>query len=597
MRTFRHPSSNVGREGGHSEAGLESARAGSFTVSAWVTRHHEKITILMLLLVITAYRLVHFGGLAVPACDYEQYRAQAVAIGNGQLALHTPIAPGTPIVMIVLAPLMPGPDPYLHANLVANLVASTALIVLLWSVTRQFLSVPFAALSTWLFAYNPETTAIALQPGSDALFVCCLIGAFVLYNRDSRWAYAAAGTATLFRYHGVLVILALFVGNFIRHRKSLRDFLCSIAATAPTAVWYVMLARASGSAPYAAGASESGGVQTGFFKSMAAATLEILPRSFGEAVKNDNIAATAFGVGCLGVIFLLAVIGLKHFWTTKRERLIPLLFFGIVVAALHTRIQAAPQRYTLPILWIFYMCAVGGLTMIFSEQRNDTKPGVAPHEVLPAALFGGCILFASWLAWPPENVASFWSIAFGLPLIIMAIPLLRKQWRSRSALALTSAITLLIAVLLLGATTFDYTVYVTNRVEKQYAELRPFVDWYREIQKPGDLLMCYAGVSSLLTAPPCDIAPESVILSCELERGDFHERVNDLDVDYVLWTESSFAVEGAVTARFERLARKCNKWFFDDLVRGCTVWQELRRFSNHGRTAIVFTPAENTQKP
>lgn len=566
----------------------------------WQVRipNREKLALFLILAVITGFRLLHFETWGAPSCDYSQYRAQAVALSNWEIATNTPIAPGTSIVMALLSPLMPGPDPYLHANAIANLIASTLLIVLLWRVMREFLSAPFAAFATWLFVYNPETTAIALQPGSDALFVCCIILAFTLYNSDSPWAYAAAGAATLFRYHGVLAVFALLVGNVVGRRGPLKHLAYAVASVAPTGLWYVMLEHASGTAPYGGAALITRrGLHTGFLKSIAAATLEVLPRSFGEALKTDNIAAFGFGLVCLAIVLILSLVGLRRFWREDRKRILPLILFTVTVFILHTRITAAPQRYTLPVLWIAYMCAVGGVSHVLRPRMAGKPTRLGPYRGLGMGVLASVALATCWLLWPPDHAASWWALAFGVPVLATIGLFSHGLWSTRSAAARATMVTFLVGALLLSASAFDYTVYVTNRIQRDYAELKPFSDWYRTVGKPDDLILCYGGVSSRLSTSPCNIPARRIVSACELQPADFHKQLEKLDADYVLWTASSFATKGVDPHRFEEVARQCNKWFFDALIKGLPDWPEIQRFSHRGRTAIVFAPAENNAQP
>jgi len=547
----------------------------------------EKLVLACTLLLITVFRVVNFETWTVPMGDYSQFRRQAIAFGNGTIDTSTPVGPITSALMAVLHPLMPGPDPYVHAGAVMSLIAGTLLILFLWRIAREFLPPALAILVVWLFAYNNEVTWTSLQPGSDSLFLCLLLLAFALDAQQSRWAYLAAALATLTRFQGGAAIIGLFVRDIIVSRERVKRALCAVGALGAFFAWYLFFKHLSGRAPYG-GVGGFTSIYFGFPKALAAALLELLPRTFAEAAKTGDTLAQLYAAGLLLVLVVLGGMGLRAMWRRDLMQTLGFLGFAVVLTAAHLTTRPAPPRYALPLLWLVYLCVVVGVHAFITRSRAGTKGTVHSGRVLWISSACCIILGACWVLWPPQYAYSWWSVAFAVPLMMAVLLLRGKQRTSRSPLAKAGIASSLVAALLLGASTYDYTAYMINREQTHYAELAPVAEWCQSNIRPGERILCQAGVYSRLSSYPFSVPCVYLADFGTLSR--VGEALND--VNYVLWVSSSQAPEGmSIDGHRERATSEYATSVIDPVKQDPSHWHELNRFSRRERTAIIYARA------
>jgi len=558
----------------------------------------EKVALALSLVIITIYRLLHFEAWALPGGDYYQYRRLAEAMGAGQLPTDGSIErpPALPVLMALLKSFAPGEDPYIHVATALSFVAGLLIIVFLWTIARAYLPAPAALLVVWLYSYNNEVSSASLAPYTDALCACFVLLTFVLDGKRSLWAYLPAGIAPLFRYQTGLLPFALFVRDMVVGPQRVKRALLAGIAVAPTFLW-LLLATVTNSedrVPYGGVAMVSQGFQPVFIKTLAAATLEILPRSFGEAVKGgDNLAMVA-GIAGFAAVLLIGLLGLSILWRRDRNRTGAMLLFAGILVAFHLRVPWGPQRYALPILWIVYLAFVAGLCRIVGQYREpDGTWVVNPRRLLSVGGVLALALLVLWVVWRPVYAMSGWSIAFAIPLIALTLlPFSDCRFSTQGGLRYATTMVMLTVCVLLGASTYDYTAYAMARNEAYYAEVHPAGMWYRSAAEPGDRMLVEFPVHSPLTTPPIGVEKEMLVSSGELPDGTPEEALDAVGANYVLWTSSSFdnPMRGvaASDARNEHRWQACHLDVFEAARGGLPGWEEYRRFEHRGKTAIVY---------
>ena len=214
------------------------------------TKRLERLGLAGLLAVTLCVWLLQFEPFHLPNNDYASFEATARAFAAGELPARYQRMPILPALMAAVAPLCPGPHPYLQATLVLNLLFSLALLVALYDLADRLLG-RGALLVPVLFAAGNQFHSMALQPLVEPSLGFFVVLAFALCARRSPWQYAAAGAAALSRYEAAPLLGVLAVVNAIADRDLRRHFALAAVAGLPFLVWLGLgTVRGSGASWY-----------------------------------------------------------------------------------------------------------------------------------------------------------------------------------------------------------------------------------------------------------------------------------------------------------------------------------------------------------
>jgi hypothetical protein len=309
----------------------------------------ERLGLAGLLLVTLIVWILQFQPFDLPNNDYPSFEVTARAFAAGELPARFQRMPILPGLMALLAPVLPGPHPYLTAALVLNLAFSLALLVALYALAERLLG-RGALLVPALFSASNQFHSMGLQPlvePSLGFFVVMAIG---LCARRSPWQYAAAGAAALSRYEAALLIGVLGLVNWLGDRAFLRHFVPAVLAGVPFLVWLALGAVGGSGATWYVGEMEGAGFSAtpNFFLT---ALKEPLRGLLGSGASGWTLFALAAGAP----IALGVASGARRF---PREAAAMLLTFGLAVATIVV-FGIDKGRYAYAYQWIplFFLAA------------------------------------------------------------------------------------------------------------------------------------------------------------------------------------------------------------------------------------------------
>jgi hypothetical protein len=191
----------------------------------------ERLLFVLLCAGVVVYWALQYQPFVLPNNDYGSFEDTARSLAALELPRSFQRMPVLPALMGVLAPLIPGRHPYLHAALLLNLGFSLALLALVFRLGARGFG-RGALLPPLLLASTTQFHGMALQPLVEPSLACFAALAFVLLQARSPWQYAAAFAAGLSRYEAVILIPVLFVTNVVSERRLWRHVgLAALAAS------------------------------------------------------------------------------------------------------------------------------------------------------------------------------------------------------------------------------------------------------------------------------------------------------------------------------------------------------------------------------
>jgi hypothetical protein len=395
---------------------------------------------------------LQFHPFALPNNDYASFENVAESLARAELPRSFVRAPIFPGLMALVAPMLPGPHPYLQAALVLNLLFSLALLLALHGLAERTLG-RGAILAPALFATTNQFHSMGLQPLVEPSLGFFVVLAFLLCQHRSPWQYAAAGAAALSRSEAALLLAVLGLVNWLGDRQFRRHFVLAVLGGLPFLGWLVLGAlRGSGAAWYL---EEVGG--SGFNPAIhffVTALREPLRGWWGDGAGEQALFAIVIGVPlALGVRA-----GLARF---PRETAAMLLYWVLTTIAV-VAFGVDKGRYVYAAQWIpLFLLAAGLLEPLRPELRSRLERIPAP--ILAAICAGGGLilidLLRTWglrvaaqprIAPLPVDLAWLALAAVLLPLAIL--PVARAaSWRGRAAIAAALLPALLVTTPLLGA--------------------------------------------------------------------------------------------------------------------------------------------------
>jgi len=161
----------------------------------------------------------HFHFFYVPNSDYYSFERNAERIWSLQVPSSFKRMPAFSFFMWPVAQLLPGEDAALDAALLLNLGFSAGSLLLFYLIARRWVGwlaiAPTVALATAI-----QFHVWALQPIAEPCIGFFALLTFFLFQRRSRWQYAAALVASLTRYELIALIPIVLVLNLIYDRPA-----------------------------------------------------------------------------------------------------------------------------------------------------------------------------------------------------------------------------------------------------------------------------------------------------------------------------------------------------------------------------------------
>ena len=369
----------------------------------------------LLCAVCLAFWVAHFKYFFVPMSDYVSFERAARAIWHLQ-PYDLKRMPTFPFLMGLVALLLPGRWAYLHAALGLNIAFGVGQIVLLFLVARRmigwlacvplFLAVTHKIFQTW-----------TLQPLGEPSMGFFLLLAVYFFQRRSPWQYFAAFWVMFTRYDLMPLLPLLLLVNWFTdrppaeegadgvRRRRRRHLLFTAAVGFFILIWAGLIiykAMRQQSVPY------QSWVVSG--RSQPAYWLWALARPFHLRVSAvGKMDWTRWGAGpswalCVGLLalgFAAALVGPVGRWAgmARLRRtsllLVPLLFAYVFI---HYQFGVTVERYSYPVLWIFYVYATIGAAVVLRAFRAPAAWLWRPFTGYVAA--AALMALAAWRAGP-----------------------------------------------------------------------------------------------------------------------------------------------------------------------------------------------------
>ena len=344
-------------------------------------RRVERIGLGALLVVTLGVWWLQFEPFQLPNNDYASFEATARAFADGELPKRFQRMPILPAGMALLAPLLPGPHPYLTAALLLNVLFSLALLIALHALAEQLLG-RGALLVPALFATTNQFHSMGLQPLVEPSLGFFVVLAFWLHARRSPWQYAAAAAAALSRYEAALVLVVFAVVNVLADRDARRHLGLAALAGVPFALWAVLGLGTGSGATWYLGLMEG----VGFAPA---------PHFFVTSLKEP--LRGWLGSGVSGWLLLLAAVGVPiavGLATLARRRpretaAMLLLYAGATTTVVFFGIDKG--RYAFAYQWIPLLLFVAGVLEVLGprlQARVAALPSVLRGALLVAATVG-----------------------------------------------------------------------------------------------------------------------------------------------------------------------------------------------------------------
>lgn len=383
----------------------------------------------------------------LPNNDYYSFERAARSFAAFELPESFKRTPPLPALMALVAPLMPGPQPYLLAARLLNAAFSLGLLALLFGFGLRTMG-RAALLPVLLLVFNAPFQSMGLQPLVEPSMGFFVVLSFYLFARRSRWQYAAAAAAALSRYEVGVIIPAIVLANLLWDGNALRPLglarlrsdaearrhlLLGALACLPVLVWGLVGAR------YGDGNSD-------YLTLMSAAGFKPQPRFLESSIKQP-FEGWFRGWDDQLHWFLLAVglplgLGIRAGWRDFRQSAVALVTFYLAAVLLVVAFGIDKARYVYPSQWIVIFFVALGLRELALDwlpaQLRKRSPMISALLLAAATIVG---LRMGWIWW--GKLAKTQSdVGLGLELAFLALGLallLLMAWHAAAARAAAGA--------------------------------------------------------------------------------------------------------------------------------------------------------------
>ncbi len=477
-------------------------------------QRHLNIFIILLLLVFGAYlSILYFGHQAVPNSDFPAF----VETGHNFLAFVSSFGekkigsfkrvPGLGVLQVGLSHLVGGQHPDLTAGWLLNAILFPLTIILLYLLGRELLC-KSAVWFALLVAINPWSLNLLREPIVETALI--FFSVLALYSIVKRWRcrYFLASAATMFRYEGAALILAVFLMDIIEARtwgKRIAAAVYSALAGLPMALWLMGMYNEQG---------KGGGVNAMHYVRNYSTGRERVVGQFAEHLWQVSIGSfftattkpsveiiTGISQCVLVICLVLAVVYMVY---KKQWKVLAPLSISISCFFVHAMRTNTKPRYAMPMGWlVLLLCLyglVGGLRLLGQNKRATVpKPIVITLQII---LLIGSIVWLCVLAPYLPKLGQFSSrsvsvVYAGIGVVIAVTIGGIFVCKTRFGLGRVTVAVLL--CLMIVSNQFSLARVVGNGDRDR--EFKLLADWYVASAKPGEKLVTTMGQVVRIYAP------------------------------------------------------------------------------------------------
>lgn len=411
-----------------------------------------------------AYWSVQYKPFLLPNNDWYSFERTAQSVGRFELPAEFKRMPVFPAFVALATPLMPRPDPELHAALVVNIAFSLGSLALLFRLASGPLG-PGAILAPVFFAATVQFHAMGLQPLVEPSLGFFVILSLVLFQARSRWQYAAAFAAALGRLEAATLIPVLCVLNGREEGRFWKHLALAAAASTGVLGWTLAGALRGSGASFYLELMESMGWEP---------APQFLLRLLREGFAFLDVGDPRILLPLLGVVGVPLAVGIRVGLREFRRETLALLGCFAASALVIVGFGVNKARYVYPTVWIPpFLCAAGLLRLqdLAFRRLAPRLSGGASRLLAGAgsALLGAAaVLGVVYIGTRPRLLPLALDAGFALGCAgVAALPLVRRPRPPRTlwlglACGVLAFVTASLTTGIAGKRAEVYDVYYTN---------------------------------------------------------------------------------------------------------------------------------------
>ncbi len=533
-----------------------------------------EIFVIVLLVAFGIYKsIVIFGAIPVPNPDYSGFVSTGKTLLNFRLPGSFKRAPVVGVLQVGLSYCVGGPHPVLTASWLLNAIFGTLSIVLVWQVGKRLIGdaaiwlAVITTLSPWIVRYQ-------IVPIAETSLIFFALVTFYFIFKRSNWAYVFAAISPMVRYELISLILIAFLMDMVTKKtkkQRWQAFLWAFLASIPFLLWMLgtyLSWETSSNTHYIhnyADAVKKGGVGvrgSGFKRfiyllwesavgplAKTPSAIKCYVNGYITRLQYDTVTAGSQNVYFYTkIVAWISVLVATVYGVVKRNwKILALLLFLMLYAAVHSLRIKSHSRYTVPAIWAVLMFLWTGLHCCWKViNRNNWIP--AP---LIAIMQGVVVLFAAvWLAMSVPSIPkgglrclSISTLPYASGLLIALLFTLRRFFFKWRFLGRDLAFAFVVCLMMVS----QFFATIPKIGDGSYnIEFKQLADWYAENSEPGEKLACTWNKLLVLLADKyaddiVGIAPYKGTTMRE-----FAENCHKNNIIYIAWTHRG---SGAKTRR------------------------------------------------
>jgi hypothetical protein len=345
----------------------------------WEVPATELLLLAAILTFAFIFVLAHYNFFTVPPPDYFSFRAVAASFARLELPNLFKRGPAYPALMALGRLVAPGPDPFLTAASVINVVAALGVLALTYYWARPRFG-RWAPLAAAMVAASSQYPLLAAMPLCEMVYLLFILAAVATAARGTGWTYLWAGAAAATRYEALALIPFVALCDTPNWRRRPRLIFYALLALVPAGGWLLAGYFKTGSPnPYVDEIQALAASGWAFPRELAA--------SLFEPTKPASWVVT-------GVFAAVTLVGLVRIAARGRPGERAFLAFAVVYTLIHVVFPFSFRRFVFPIWPILVFgfleggAAIGSLAAKMRMGRS--------WYVVAGALFGA---LAAGLAW------------------------------------------------------------------------------------------------------------------------------------------------------------------------------------------------------
>lgn len=493
-----------------------------------------KLLLFFFFIFIFVLRIYYFNYFSVPDSDFFDLRNKAIQLINLNLPESYQRLPLYSLLSGLLSTILPGKEPILFAAELINLVAFPTSSLLLYFISKRFLS-QAAFIVLYLFALHPLTIYMTSQPRTELLTVMFVLLGIYLAHRARKAPYLAGFFASLTRYEGFLLIPSLALRDFLFSKRRLFFIVLSLLSCAGIIIWVGLNYQATGHInpyyQYFAPDIESAGFD--YIKVTIRTLLNFIQFRVASFIHLGFVTA---------VVLVLTAIGFWSFFRKSLEDVLPLFGFFLGCTLLNVVFFSPTPQHAFVSIWVFFIGIIGGLQYLNSlmgvKLRGLLSKFASPPDKMITIAFYIVIFLLSLLLLkktgfllllPAFKVFSLTSTAIGIWFIFNSIS--TKTWPGLFASGV-----LVLCLVFISSENIKATQSKINRTKYTKAELKLTGEWYSKNVRQGE---------GLIVSEPWVVGyyvdqtnPSSLIFLGSLEATShlaFVKEIKEKGIRYVVW--------------------------------------------------------------